>query len=127
MTKEELAALFPFAEISATGSRAICSPPPVNSDADFLVFLKSHDDMTDFVSVASQAGFEWESNEHYQEVADDGFMSWRRGMVNLIVTKNREFAASHRLATSVCKRLNVMSKEDRVAVFRAFLYAEEAP
>lgn len=126
MTVGELAALFPFAEISATGSRAICSPPPVSSDADFLVLLKSSDDMSDFVSAAREAGFEWESNEHYQQVVEDGFMSWRRGMVNLIVTKNVEFAASHRLATSVCKRLNVMSKEDRVAVFRAFLYAEEA-
>jgi hypothetical protein len=77
------------------------------------------------VNLLSGAGFQWEGNEHYQDASGD-FMSWRSAeKVNLIVTASAAFAARHRVATALCKRLNLMDKADRIALFQAVLYGNE--
>ena len=43
-------------------------------------------------------------------------------MVNLIVTRNDTFFNRFMAASSVAKRLNLLDKADRVAVFQAVLY-----
>lgn len=128
----EILSVYPFASlvllgarIEPCGSRVTCSPPPADTDHDFLVELPP-DEMTvsNFVCSASEAGFRWEGNEHYQ-TAVSTFMSWRRDDINLIVTSDATFAARHRVATSLCKRLNLLAKDDRIAVFQAVLYGNE--
>jgi hypothetical protein len=52
------------------------------------------------------------------------FRSYTKAEVNLIVTCSLPFFNKFMAATSVCKRLNLMSKPDRIAVFRAVLYGE---
>lgn len=108
--------------IEPCGSRVTCNPPPTNTDQDFLVLVKS-DSQSVFLAVRalSSGGWLWEGSEHYQD-AMGNFMSWRRGEINLIITSSPAFAARHRAATEVCKRLNLMDKGDRILVFRAVLY-----
>ena len=114
--------LFDWFNAPGEMSRVTCSPAPENTDADYLVVIPDDNNMVaDAVSELSEAGFTWEGSEHYQQAADT-FMSWRKGDVNLIVTRNRAFAAKHGVATAVCKELNLMSKPDRIMVFKAILY-----
>lgn len=111
------------------GSRVTCDPAPTDTDEDWLVVLPPGDRgrVSEAVAVLSEGGFEWEGDsEHYQDSASSGFMSWRNGRVNLIVTASADFVGKYRVATSVCKRLNLMSRPDRVLVFRAILYGEAA-
>ena len=114
--------------IEPCGSRVTCNPAPLNTDADYLVVappLKMQI-VSDLVCLLGEHKFTWEGSEHYQDAAASGFMSWRRDDVNLIVTADQQFAARHRAATALCKRLNLLSKPDRVAVFQAVLYSNAA-
>lgn len=111
--------------VTPCGSRVTCRPEPVFSDYDYLVFCPDARAVSQAVSIMSSHGFLWEGSEHYQNAAASGFMSWRGGEVNLIVTGDPEFAARHAVATKLCSRLNLMDKQDRIAVFQAVLYAKE--
>jgi len=55
--------------------------------------------------------------------ADDRFSSYEKGNINLIVTEDYGFYNKFIAATSVAKRLNLLEKDDRVALFQAVLYA----
>lgn len=113
-------------KVEPCGSRVTCSPPPDNTDKDFLVELTrtDKDSVARLVNGLDGLDFQWEGNEHYQDAMGD-FMSWRRDDVNLIVTANATFAARHRVATSLCRRLNLLEKHDRIALFQAVLYGNE--
>ncbi len=114
------------AAVEPCGSRVTCEPPPVDTDEDWLVQLLDNDrKVSDAVSTLTQNDFRWEGSEHYQSAAGT-FMSWRKGNLNLIVTRDAGFAGRHRAATSICKRLNLLRKEDRIAVFQAVLYGNAA-
>ena len=113
-------------EVTPCGSRVTCDPPPVNTDQDYLVLVPpGEDDVTSAVGILGDYKFLWESSEHYQTEAADGFMSWRKDYVNMIVTSNPEFAWKHRAATALCKRLNLQTKADRIALFQAVLYGND--
>lgn len=108
--------------VEPCGSRVTCDPPPSDTDQDYLVEAPQAA-ISDIVAFLSQANFRWEgASEHYQNVAQSDFMSWRRDDVNLIITANADFAKRHRAATALCKRLNLMVKADRIALFQAVLY-----
>lgn len=112
--------------VEPCGSRVTCNPAPTDTDEDHLVEMPDarEDTVSSVVSLLSSAGFRWEGDtEHYQTAASE-FMSWRRGDINLIVTASAEFARRHRAATHVCTRLNLMVKDDRIALFQAVLYGD---
>ena len=110
------------ADCTPCGSRVTCDPPPTDTDQDYLVVVPDESGKVGrVVDILHENGFAWEGSEHYQMAADT-FMSWRKGDVNLIVTRNPEFARRHKLATAICKRLNLMRKADRIAVFQGVLY-----
>lgn len=110
-------------KISPCGSRVTCNPPPAGTDQDYLVEVPHGEkNVRDAMDAFGSAGFHWEGSEHYQNAMADGFMSWRKDDVNLIVTSNAGFAARHRAATALCTRLNLMEKADRIALFQAVLY-----
>lgn len=112
--------------VEPCGSRVTCNPPPTDTDRDFLVVVPPSDtDVSLIVSELSRLGFKWEGSIHYQTAAIDGFMSWRSGDVNFIVTASPEFARRHRTATALCTRLNLMNKQDRIALFQAVLYGNQ--
>jgi 4-hydroxyphenylpyruvate dioxygenase-like putative hemolysin len=112
--------------VEPCGSRVTCNPPPTDTDLDYLVVVAQHDEaISSIVSELSRLGFHWEGSVHYQTAASDGFMSWRGGDVNFIVTASAEFARKHRAATALCTRLNLMNKQDRIALFQAVLYGNQ--
>jgi hypothetical protein len=52
------------------------------------------------------------------------FVSLRSGDVNLIVTSDARFAARFLVATRLATQLNLLNKNDRVALFQAVLYGK---
>ena len=130
MTPADLIALLQtFCEVEPCGSRVTCFPPPQDTDADYLVFVSSlkEADVSRVVDLLGSNGFVWEGDsQHYQTVAGSTFMSWRKGDINFIVSASYDFVKRHRAATAVCKRLNLLAKTDRVALFKAVLYGEVA-
>lgn len=111
--------------VAACGSQITCDPAPTDTDRDYLVEVRpDQGSVADAVSELSNARFHWEGSEHYQDAAGT-FMSWRKDNVNLIVTSNSDFAAKHRVATNLCRRLNLLDKKDRIALFQAVLYGVE--
>ena len=117
--------------VTEAGSRVTCNPPPMDTDQDFLVNaaydpMFENEKLPEVISLLLEENYECESNqEHYQNQCDDGFMSWRKGDLNFIVTASQTFADRHRAATALCKKLNLMNKEDRIDLFQAVLYGNQ--
>lgn len=113
------------------GSRVTCNPPIMDTDVDYLIQIlapnrgdePSQEQISNVVQTISSFGFMLDCNEHYQSSAVTGFMSFKLDGVNLLVSANAPWCTRHRAATTLCKRLNLMHKPDRIAVFQAVLYA----
>lgn len=109
------------------GSRVVCDPPVTDTDMDFLVYCP------DSISTRLEE-FGFRGDSLTSEVSsrptsleanpDHRFTSWRKGHINLIVTQSEEFGSRHLAATGICKKLNLLKKEDRIMVYRATLYGE---
>ena len=115
------------------GSRVTCVPAPTDTDQDVIVLVRDID-----------ASACWKGGKSYRSYADeverpladagferggsgsddDDFESWTKGDINLILTADTEFYERFVAATTVARRLNVLDKEDRKALFRAALYGE---
>ena len=112
-------------EYAPTGSRIICNPPPTDTDYDILIRVPETK-LGEFTCVAGDAGWKHEGAEHshkYEECRD--FLSLRKGAFNLIVTDSEDFYRKFDAATHVAKRLNLLNKQDRIALFQAVLYANK--
>lgn len=108
--------------VEPCGSRVTCNPAPTDTDQDYLVVAPGSGDPVGIaVNILAGAGYRWEGSENYQDAAST-FMSWRLDDVNFILTSDANFADKHRLATSLCKRFNLLQKADRIALFQAVLY-----
>lgn len=105
--------------LSPCGSRITCDPPVMDTDEDWLVvhYGRRTDELRDLLV---RQGWEAESTDYDSSY----FASWRKGRVNLLVTSDQVWADRHRAATMLCRRLNLMDKADRIALFRAVLYSE---
>jgi hypothetical protein len=104
------------------GSRHTCNPPPTGTDLDVLVYVR---DLVPTYAHLIAAGFEHDGSEpsdRHDFDNDSAFRSYSRGEVNLIVTDDEDFHLRFLAASSVAKRLNLLRKEDRVALFQAVLY-----
>lgn len=101
-----------------TGSRYICNPAPTDTDEDFICWVTpaAYDALVGFGF--KQCG----SPEFYTGNDNGGFRSWRRGAVNLITTESVEFYTRFTGATEIAKRLNILEKADRIALFQVTLY-----
>jgi hypothetical protein len=106
---------------TACGSRVTCDPPPLDTDRDYLVWV-SPVVVDAFAKKLAELGFDAESDPSYEAPDGLGFKSFRRGDINLLVTTSDEFEQRHRAATHVCTMLNLMNKEQRIALFQAVLY-----
>jgi hypothetical protein len=107
--------------IVPVGSRVTCSPPPTDTDEDFLLLVG---DMYDAVSKLIDIGFNTnmtpEQEQEYRSlhIASGGrFSSVRFGDVNYIVTESAFFFDRFLTATHICKTLNVMDKQHRILIF----------
>lgn len=112
------------------GSRVTCNPAPVDTDQDILVLVVD-EGAHEFVHEMECAGFSVELGEGYAADAlnsgeHDRFQSYRCDDTNLIVTVDPDFYRKFVAATSVAKQLNLLEKSDRIALFQAVLYGNEA-
>lgn len=105
-----------FKEIEPVGSRVTVQPAPRHTDADYLVLTGW---LTPVRGAMIRDGFASETRD-YGSLA--GFTSWRKGEVNIIVTRSPTFFKAFMAATHVAKRLNLREKADRIALFQAVLY-----
>src|SRR5688500_13542245 len=102
------------------GSRVTCDPAPTDTDYDYLVVSPWRRNRPE--KLLEKHGYTLDSRAYATQRSD--FKSWRNGDVNLIVTTSEVFAAKHRVATALCRRLNLLNKPDRIAVFQAVLYGK---
>lgn len=103
---------------NVVGSRVTCNPPPVNTDQDYLALV-----VGDPYQAMTEAGFTQDgSPEFYTGNDKGGFRSWRRGNVNIITTEDSVFYDKFMKATYLAKRLNLLDKADRIALFQVILY-----
>lgn len=107
--------------IVPVGSRVTCSPPPTDTDEDFLLLVE---DLEDSVKKLKEIGFDTGmtiQQEHeyvaLQRTSGGRFKSLRFGVVNYIVTESAFFFDRFLTATHICKTLNVMDKKQRILIF----------
>lgn len=109
------------------GSRVTCDPAPTDTDEDFLVLAVEPWKLIDSLKMIH--GFKRGGSELVDDETDKdhhaskyGFASLKLGHVNLIITEDSEFYRRFLAASSVAKRLNLLEKADRIALFQAVLY-----
>lgn len=114
----------------AVGSRVTCDPAPMDTDQDVLV-LTSRELWDEGLGTGLAAsGFEKGGSDcgnqvDYLASVPNSFQSFKCGELNLIVTFDPEFYRRFLAATGVAKTLNLLSKDDRVMLFQAVLYAND--
>lgn len=99
------------------GSRTICGAATPDSDYDFLVF--SHKPIP---NVFDGLGFKLDDKDAHYEPSEGKFNSWRRNHINLIATRNQNFARRFIIANETAKHLSLLRRADRVVLFQAILY-----
>ena len=107
--------------IVPVGSRVTCSPPPTDTDEDFLLLV---DDLGEAVNKLKEIGFDTGMTEEQeaeyvalQQTSGNRFKSLRFGDLNYIVTQSAFFFDRFMTATHICKTLNVMDKKQRILIF----------
>lgn len=101
-----------------TGSKYICFPPVENTDEDWVVLVEEG-----YEQELSDKGFVYSMSD--VEYSNPGiFISARKGNLNWIVTTNKAFFKRFVLATKVARKLNLLEKQSRVALFQAILYGK---
>lgn len=105
--------------IKPVGSRATCSVYSDEADYDNLVLCG---DLSHAVRVLGREGFSTESMLKPEYTKMPNFVSMRRGMLNLIITQEKQFYEKFVLATHVARSLDLLNKEHRICLFQAILY-----
>jgi hypothetical protein len=104
-----------------TGSSAICNPPVTDTDIDFIVYTENISNLDQCLG-AMDVKASCSDGEEYELGMD--FWCYRKNEVNLIVTSRLDFYHRFVSATKLAKRLNLLNKEDRIILFKYFLYGE---
>lgn len=108
------------------GSRVTCNPPPTDTDQDVLCLIDDSN-LDKLLQALEQDGFQFDGSEHYANSLEEGegFRSYRNGEINLVMTTEFDFYHRFMAATSIAKHLNLLKKDDRIALFQAVLYGNE--
>lgn len=104
-----------FDKAAQTGSSYICNPPVTNTDIDFVIHSDNWDVLHNW---AEQNGFK----TNFEDYAIDEFRSYKRGVINLIVTNDPIFYKRFVKATEVAKNLNLLDKQQRIDLFDFVMY-----
>lgn len=110
--------------IVPVGSRVTCDPPPMDTDRDFLIFVKQID-FNNLVFQLFKDDFEIGGSRVYRRglTEDDfAFQSYTKGDINLIVTASPKFFDKFIKATNIARDLNLLNKQDRIDLFQEVLY-----
>ena len=116
-------------QIVPTGSYFNCSPPVTSTDRDYLILsyfnIEAKLIEAGYVQTDSDPT-KPKSTTNSIPAAKNGkdsllFTSWRRGNINIILTRDTDHFNKHKIAGYVCKRLNLMKKEDRIMIYDAIM------
>lgn len=107
--------------IYASGSAVICNPPVLNSDKDFIICATNPRLLIEFL-VKNNFEVSLNNDGKYEFNPDDGITCLRRDEVNLVVTVSRDFYLKFVEATDLAKKLNLLEKSQRIALFQYVLY-----
>ena len=106
------------------GSRMTCTPPPTDTDEDWLILVSDLDKVSSDLQLA---GFDQDGNpELYSGMDEEHFRSFRRGNVNVVLTSDYGFHERFMVATQLAARFNLLEKVDRIALFQGVLYGAAA-
>lgn len=110
-----------YLEATLTGSRVICDPPVLDTDLDVVLLVRS-----DVQGALEAAGYS-RTSKGYGDSSElgIGFITFRKGDVNLIVTASPELYRRWCVATSCAIALNLRSKPQRIALFQVCLYGPD--
>lgn len=109
--------MIPFDVLSywSTGSRYICDPPPMDTDNDTVILVE---DLQKVYEILLKE--EWKPGGSYHE--NDKWISFKKEingvLENYIVTQDTELYGKWVTATELCKKLNLLRKEDRIITFK---------
>lgn len=107
-----------------TGSQYICDPPPPTADEDWIIATTPAADYGDLLNVMAMHDMERVTSAVEYDCPEEGgpTQPFKRQSdnLNLIMINKPDVAARWIAATIYCKRLNVQSREERIAIFRAF-------
>lgn len=110
------------------GSRVTCSPAPTDTDQDVLVLIHP-DKIYQVFGWLSGNGWSLDGSDpgNFDDIGvESRFQSFSRGEINLICTSSEVFYNRFIAATAVAKHLNLMKKADRLILFQAVLYGNDA-
>ena len=106
-----------FCKIDFVGSTFTCTPPPTDTDTDILCLVASKEHIISVLGALLTQG--WEIDGDYG--LSSHFTSYRKGNINLIVTKAPEFYELFIKARDVCKLLNIMDKKLRCKIHKIIM------
>lgn len=104
-----------YTEVEPTGSSYICNPPVVDTDIDFVVYSPTLAKLHEWCVVN---GFK----TNFEDYAIEEFRSYKRGVINLIVTNDATFYKRSVKATEVARQLNLLDKQQRIDLFDFVMY-----
>lgn len=123
--------------IRACGSKVTNTPPPPGADNDFIVLVPEAVFLPLDHYLLTEAGYDLESERDSYMIAEapgeNAFASYRKegptgekaDSINLLLVTDPAFYERHAVATALLRRLNLPSKDDRIAVSYAVLYGKE--
>ena len=97
-----------------TGSNYICNPPVTNTDIDTMYLVS---DMEKTYNELSQIGWTYNGKDTYPP---ELWASYRLGNNNALCTSDVKHFNAFLAATEEAKRLNLLDKADRIALFEKY-------
>ncbi len=107
--------------IYATGSRVICNPPVLDTDIDFIICERGGGIELHKFLIKNGFNKSCKDDEEY-DMESEGFECYRKDNINLIITSNYNWYLKWVTATKLAKKLNLLEKEQRIALFKYVLY-----
>ena len=98
-----------------TGSSYICNPPVLDTDIDQMFLV---DDLKKVSQVLEKLGWKRCGKEEYQT---DKWVAYRKDNLNALLTDNLDHFNKFLQATEEAKKLNLLDKKDRIALFDKYL------
>jgi len=131
---DELKKYFKTDYVVPTGSRHIESPPKLETDDDYLIYIpnviSSMDTLRDsygkdgWLDCLSEAFPDWEERYKEENLPKQSWGAFRKGEVNVVIYLDNYTYDCSVYATDLCKRLNVKDKERRIRIFRWYKFKE---
>lgn len=104
-----------YQQVAQTGSSYTCNPPVTDTDIDFVIYSQDWDKLHDW---CEKNAFK----TNFEDYELEEFRSYKRGIINLIVTNDATFYRRFVKATELAKQLNLLDKQQRIDIFDFVMY-----